>query len=603
MLKKEKISIKDSFRISLWALKLNWQMSPFLTIGEFAVRIYMRLNSLISTYILARVIDTLLKLIESEEKSIEKILPLIFLMGVVQLFTIAASNLGVFINKYRSKLSSSFIFQLEYEKINSLGIQTNQLPEISNKHSLVQDWKWNIPQLNSSLVNLFSSLIQVIISVFIVLSFSPYVAISVLFVGVLLYLLSSHYLHKVFIWSKLDKHTQEIRRSWNLSALLSNPDTMDEVSLVGGFKFLDKKIKDFYEYFNSGYRKILKENSISMFFVDLLNIFVVLGGSIHVFIMAFNKKITIGNTTFFIGSINSFYSGVSNLIMEYVFLSDLLLKMRVVYEFFNLEPVIKDGEKKLERLMTPPYIELKNVSFHYPNSKRDVLKNFSLRIESGEKIAIVGENGAGKSTLVKLLCRVYDPQKGEILINGMNLKDFSINDWYKNVGVLFQDFNFYDSLTVEENIFLGKSIKKIDRKRIIQSAKNADAHDFIKKYKRGYQTVMSERFKGGIKPSKGQQQKIAIARFFYRDAPFAIFDEPTSAIDADAEYRIFNRIYNFFDNKTVMIISHRFSTVRNADRIIVVRDGRIIEEGTHKELIAKDKVYADNFRKQAQGYN
>ncbi len=171
------------------------------------------------------------------------------------------------------------------------------------------------------------------------------------------------------------------------------------------------------------------------------------------------------------------------------------------------------------------------------------------------------------------------------------------------MGVLFQDFNFYDSLTVEDNIFIGKSVKNKDKKRLIEASRNADAHDFIKKYKRGYQTIMSERYKGGIKPSKGQEQKIAIARFFYRDAPFAIFDEPTSAIDADAEYRIFNRIYNFFDNKTVMIISHRFSTVRNADRIIVVRDGKIIEEGTHKELIEKDKVYADNFRKQAQGYN
>ena len=149
----------------------------------------------------------------------------------------------------------------------------------------------------------------------------------------------------------------------------------------------------------------------------------------------------------------------------------------------------------------------------------NIFENFSLTINSGEKIAIVGENGAGKSTLVKLLCRIYDPQKGKILINGIDLKDLTLNDWYKNVGVLFQDFNFYEALNVEENIYIGKSVKKLNRKRVIESAKNADAHSFIMKYKRKYQTVMNDQFRGGIKPSKGQQQKIAIARFFYRDAP------------------------------------------------------------------------------------
>jgi len=149
---------------------------------------------------------------------------------------------------------------------------------------------------------------------------------------------------------------------------------------------------------------------------------------------------------------------------------------------------------------------------------------------------------------------------------------------------------------------MGKSIKEMDRERLIEASKNADAHDFIKKYEKGYQTVMSERFRGGIRPSTGQRQKIAIARFFYRNAPVAIFDEPTSAIDAESEYRIFNRIYNFFKNKSVLIISHRFSTVRNADRIIVIHDGKIVEEGSHQELIKMNKRYANAFKKQAEGY-
>jgi ABC-type multidrug transport system fused ATPase/permease subunit len=264
--------------------------------------------------------------------------------------------------------------------------------------------------------------------------------------------------------------------------------------------------------------------------------------------------------------------------------------------------MVKDGDIALPRLETPPEIEFKDVKFSYPNSKEIIFANFNLKINSGEKVAIVGPNGAGKSTLTKLIARLYDPQEGEILINQKDLKELKIDDWYKNMGLLFQDFKIYDPLTVEENIYIGKSVKPLDKKKVIEASKNADAYKFIQKYPKKFNTFMNDRYEGGIQPSKGQKQKIAIARFFYRNAPLAIFDEPTSAIDAESEYKIFNRIYDFFKNKTVIIISHRFSTVRNADRIIVLDEGKIIEEGSHKELIAMNGKYAKAFRLQAEGY-
>ncbi len=597
------MSFKDYINISVWALKINWAMSPFVTVGTFFTTTYRSLNGLINTYIVARIIDSLISIIDSPNANLEGILPLVALLGVVQLFSIISTNLDGYMNRFQRRVSQSYLSQIEYAKITMLGVQTNQLPSVSNKRQVTHDWLSGLLDVNRNIVRIFAAAAQLIAGALIVFNFSIWIGFAILFLAVIAYLQSRYYFKKDFDWQTSEKNTQERRKAWAVRGALSDGQAIDEISLVGAYRFLDSKFKDFFDYYIKGYKKILKADTLTTFGVDFLNLFVVLGGSIQVFLMAIKKEISIGETTFYVSAINNFYSGVSWLSVELVMFTDLIMKEKEVYEFFNLKPVVEDGDIRLDRLVTPPSIEIKNISFHYPNNKRNIFEDFSLKIESREKIAIVGENGAGKSTLVKLLCRIYDPQKGEILINGINLKELSINDWYKNVGVLFQDFNFYDSLTVEENIYIGKSIKKIDRKRIIQSSKNADAHDFIKKYKRGYQTVMSEKYKGGIKPSKGQQQKIAIARFFYRDAPFAIFDEPTSAIDADAEYRIFNRIYNFFDNKTVMIISHRFSTVRNADRIIVVRDGKIIEEGTHKELIEKDKVYADNFRKQAQGYN
>ncbi|NLB12373.1 ABC transporter ATP-binding protein [Candidatus Dojkabacteria bacterium] len=348
--------------------------------------------------------------------------------------------------------------------------------------------------------------------------------------------------------------------------------------------------------------KIMKADSLSGFLVSMLSNFGILFGYMEVFGLLLGNQITIGDTTFLLTTITSFYNGIEGFSAEIVAFRDFVMKAKQVYGFFNLESVVSDGDFKLPRLEEPPIIEIKNISFHYPNSEKNIFKDFSLTIKKGEKIAIVGENGVGKTTLIKLISRIYDPQEGEILINGINLKDIKINDWYKNIGVLFQEYNFYGELTARENIYIGKSMKEIDEGKIIEAAKNADAHNFIKDYKYGYDTIMSERFDDGIRPSSGQRQKIAIARFFYRNAPVAIFDEPTSSIDAESEYRIFNRIYKFFENKTVVIISHRFSTVRNADRILVLHEGKIDEEGTHKELLKKEGRYFNSFSKQAKGY-
>lgn len=578
-------------------------MSHFVTIGSFLTTIYRSLNGLINTYIVARIIDSLIGLIGTEGANIYGMIPLILLLGVFQLLSIIANNLDNYINRYRNRLSQPYLAQLEYEKIIQLGVQTNQLPNVSNKRQITHEWIYGLIDVNQNIVRIVAALIQSVISAVIVFNFSIWIGISIVFLSLIAYLQNRYYFRKDFEWQTSDYNIQERRKAWWIHSIISDVDTMDEVSLVGGYNYLDKKFRSFFDYYISGSKKILKADSLTTFGVDLLNLFVTLGGSIQVFMMAFRKEITIGDTTFFIGSINNFYGGVSWLSAELVMFSDFVMKQKEVYEFFKLKPSVEDGSIPLDRLIIPPSIEIRNISFHYPNSKRNIFENFSLKINSGEKIAIVGENGAGKSTLVKLLCRIYDPQQGEILIDGVNLKDLKLNDWYKNVGVLFQDFNFYGNLTVEENIHMGKPLKEIDRNRVIECAKSADAHDFIIKYKNGYKTLMTERLKGGIKPSKGQQQKIAIARFFYRDAPFAIFDEPTSAIDAEAEYRIFNRIYNFFGNKTVLIISHRFSTVRNADRIIVIKDGKILEEGSHAELMKKNSVYANAFKKQAEGYN
>ncbi len=222
-------------------------------------------------------------------------------------------------------------------------------------------------------------------------------------------------------------------------------------------------------------------------------------------------------------------------------------------------------------------------------------------INPGEKIAFVGVNGAGKTTIIKLLCRFYDVTEGEILIDGINLIDVDLDTWYKKIGVLFQDFVRYSQFDVKKNIELGDVDKVGDEKLVMEAVFKADAK-FIDDYRHKLEQVLDKSFEGGINPSGGQWQRIALARAFFRDAPILILDEPTSAIDAKGEFEIFERLYEFSQNKTVLIVSHRFSTVRRADKIYVIEHGRIAEAGTHEELLKINGKYADAFHTQAQGY-
>jgi len=279
------------------------------------------------------------------------------------------------------------------------------------------------------------------------------------------------------------------------------------------------------------------------------------------------------------------------------------LQIKDTYNLFQVKPAIADGTKIIPILNSGPKIVFNNVSFIYPEASKKVLKTINLTIQPNEKIAIVGHNGAGKTTLVKLLCRIYRVTKGSININGDNINQLKTASLYKNISALFQDYNMYQQLTVEENITIGDSTKLLEEEKIIQAVKSADAWDFIEEFPQKMNQILDIRYKGGIRPSTGQWQKLALARLFYRNAPLVIFDEPTAAIDAESEYKIFNEIYNFFENKTVIIISHRFSTVRNADRIIVLDHGEIIEEGSHHDLIEKGGYYAKSFKLQAEGYS
>jgi len=273
------------------------------------------------------------------------------------------------------------------------------------------------------------------------------------------------------------------------------------------------------------------------------------------------------------------------------------------FEFFKTEKAITSPPNPLAipTKPIPQMVEFRNVSFKYPGTERFILDSFNLVIKSGEKIALVGENGAGKTTLIKLMLRFHDVTQGEILINGVNVKDINLEDWHKYIGALFQDFIKYQ-FTFKENVYLGDLTKTNQEKYLRDAVEKSGSSKYLDDLSNGINQVVGKMFEGGVDLSGGQWQKLALARAFFRDSPILILDEPTSAIDAKAEYEIFQKVQELQKDKTVVIISHRFSTVRHADRILVLSQGKIIEEGSHEVLMKKKGLYAELFEIQAQGY-
>jgi len=242
-----------------------------------------------------------------------------------------------------------------------------------------------------------------------------------------------------------------------------------------------------------------------------------------------------------------------------------------------------------------------NVSFSYPNTETEVLKNVSFTLRKNEKLALVGENGAGKTTLVKLLLRLYEPTSGSILLDGVDIRHYDRDEYQQLFGAIFQDFVKY-YLTAKVNIAVGAIDHADDLQRIEESAVRSLASEVIADLPKGYDQELGKRFKSGTELSGGQWQKIALARAYMADSPVIILDEPTAALDARAEFEVFQRFVELTKNKMSIIISHRFSTVRMADRILVISGGKIAEMGTHDELLSANNLYAELFELQAAGY-
>jgi ATP-binding cassette subfamily B protein len=311
---------------------------------------------------------------------------------------------------------------------------------------------------------------------------------------------------------------------------------------------------------------------------------------------------SIGDLTFLAGSFLRLRQLLEGLLIGFSQVAGQALYLDDLFSFFEIEPEITSPADAvpIPRPITQGFV-FENVGFRYPDAERWAVRHLDFTLQSGEVLALVGENGAGKTTLVKLLARLYDPDEGRILLDGRDLREYDIDDLRANIGVIFQDFVRYH-LTAGENIGVGRIDAMQDDARIRAAAARAMADEVIDSLPRGYDQLIGRRFKNSVDLSGGQWQKIAIARAYMRDAQVMILDEPTAALDARSEFEVFQRFKELSDNRTAVLISHRFSSVRMADRILVLDQGRLEASGTHEQLMAAGGRYAELFELQAAGY-
>ncbi len=583
-----------------WVVKTYWEIDAFLTLGSFITSAVIEFRGLVYTYIAARIIDRLISVKAYEMTFVDAMTwPLIFIV-IYSLVFISASYLNnYFLQRVWLTVRPSMILKL-YKKLESLGVAVLEKPDVNNQIERVVDNLFQMGRQFEILTSLIGTVIGILGSIIIVASFEITLVPLLLIVSLPSVLLDQRFLRELYTFDR--KVTEDRRRSSNLIYNLINSVNLQELSISQSSIFLTEKYRAFVDFWLKVQTQIRRKWYGLGLLTSIPETLARILGFIVVFVRFLKGMISIGQVTFYMQAIITLSSEISRVTLRANNLFEASQRIREIQQMFDLKPAFKDGKEKLPLLDRGPEIEFRGVSFTYPNSRKMVLKNINLKIKSGEKIAIVGHNGAGKTTLVKLIARFYLTTQGDVLINGHNIKNLSKHSLYKNMGVLFQEFNRYGELTVRENIYIGQLGKGKTKKDIIRAAKRADAHDFIKRYDHEYDQILSEKYKGGTRPSTGEWQKLAIARFFYRDAPLVIFDEPTAAIDAVSEKRIFDKIYKFLTNKTVIIISHRFSTVRNADRIIVLEGGQIVEEGSHSQLIKLDGKYSKAFKLQAKGY-
>lgn len=600
------LPIKDRIRQSLHlerALRLVWQSAPGWTAANFGLILIQGLLPLISLYLLKLIVDAVTASLTAPEngEALRRVILLIVIAAAVALFAACCRSLTEIVKEAQTQVVTDHVADIIHSKSVAVDLEYYEDPKYYDTlHRAQGEATYRPTSIMNSLTQLGQSSISLVALAGLLFSFNWWVA-GLLFVatvpGVLMRL---RYAKQMYDWQR--KHTQAERRADYYHWILTNGGYAKEIRFFGLGSLFMKWFRDLRKGLRVEKLRISARRSYADLITQASATVAIFGALVFVAYQTVRGIISVGDMVMYYGafqlaqgSLQDIWTSLTSLYQDNLFLANL-------NEFLDIKP-------KLVKPLTPASfprpikegIFLNHLNFHYPNGERGVLEEINLQILPSQVVALVGENGSGKTTLVKLICRLYDPVNGNITIDGIDLRNFDPKVIRREVSVILQDYAHY-CLTARENIWLGDIQLSSRDNKIFTAAQQSKADEFIQRLPRGYETVLGHEFEDQGELSLGEWQKVALARAFVREAQLFILDEPTSWMDARAEYEVFKSFRQLFAGRMVLLISHRFSTVRLADYIYVLENGRIIESGTHGELIRMGGKYARLFEIQANSY-
>jgi ATP-binding cassette subfamily B protein len=644
--KGSKKKLSDYYLFIIRAVKLVWQCTPVLTVLNIVIVLFQAVIPLASLFIMKKIVDSVSEGISAAGKlsEFDTVLFWLLLAAAVAVLSAILASVSSYISEAQSLRVTDFIVEMLHKRSVIVDLEFYEDPKYFNTLRRAQK---DAPHRPTMIVRKLVEIIKNSLSLtgigVLLFSFNWWLGLFLMVVALPSAIVKIKFSRTMFGYQQ--KHTEMERKSWYFHMLMTDRNFAQEVRLFNLGEYFVFKFKNLITILRENKLAISRRRAVYELSTQVLTTTAIFGTFAFICYQTLGGIITLGGMVMYyqgfqrgLNFLKSLLGNLAGLYEDNLFLSNF-------YKFLDLKPKIKTPEDPVAAPKKGD-IKLRDITFTYPGNETAVLSGLNLSISQGKVVALVGENGAGKSTLVKLICRFYDPESGDICFNGINLKKMDPVKWRKKISVIFQDFIKYN-LTAEENIRVGDVNKAGDRRQetgdrsqetgdrrketgdrsqeiedrgkpealitkseldfkrqdeIMKAAKRSGADPVLKKLPKGYNSQLGRMFAEGQELSAGEWQKVAIARAFYRDSDIIILDEPSSSLDPLSEAELFEQFKKLIKGKTAILISHRFSTVKMADEIFVMKDKKIIEQGSHAELIVKKGFYYRMYYAQAKNY-
>jgi ATP-binding cassette, subfamily B, bacterial len=581
-------------------LRLVWETSPPLVVTSILLRLIRALLPLAMLWVPKLIIDGVVFWVTRRQGSLDHIWKLVALeFGLAVLGDLLSRGNSLCDSLLGDRFTNRVSVRL-MQHATILDLASFEDPIFYDKLERARRQTTGRMGLMAGIMKIFQDVVSLVSLSAGLIVFSPWLMALLVAAVIPAFLGENHY--SKLAYSVLFRRTPQRRQLDYLRLLGASAQSAKEVKIFGLGGFFTERYRSVAGAIESENRDLAIRRAIAGSALNIVATACYYGAYVVVLMRTLAGAITLGMFTFLTGAFSRSRSYIENILSSFNDISEETMYLKDLFDFFEIQPTIHPAAASLPapRPIRDGFV-FENVTFAYPGAERPVVENINFHLNAGEKVALIGQNGAGKTTLVKLMARLYDPTEGRILLDGVDLRDYDVEDVRREIGVIFQDYMRYDAI-VRENIGFGNVGALSEERRIRDAAFKSLAQSVIEKLPAGIDQMVGRRFDGGVDLSGGEWQKLALARAYMRDAQLIILDEPTATLDARAEYEVFLRFADLTRGRMAVLISHRFSTVRMADRILVLANGQIQEQGTHSELLKVKGHYAELFELQAAGY-